>query len=357
MTGSFHKGLKYCHDNYGEAVRIAPDEVSFISGETAWQDIYGFRSGKHAKNVGPYLKDRKWFAPGHNGVYSLIAADDQNHPRQRKMMSFAFSDRALREQEVVIQRYVDNLVEQLKTKGQNGQKALNLVDWYNFTTFDIIADLAFGDNLDCLLKPDYHWLVHIADKATQAIPKMLVKKMYPIVEWYERFFSSREAMQKSVGARVKFYGFCKDMVEKRLTQDTNRPDVWTNIIRNEGDKGMSKPEMFSNAGVLMIAGSETTASVLATATFIVLKHPAEGQKLIEDIRQAFKSYDDISLDAVNRMPYLDAFIKESMRYHPAVPAGFPRIVPPGGDIISGHYVAAGVSALISMHELLGLIIS
>jgi hypothetical protein len=27
-------------------VRLSPDEVSFISGETAWADIYGFRVGR-----------------------------------------------------------------------------------------------------------------------------------------------------------------------------------------------------------------------------------------------------------------------------------------------------------------------
>jgi hypothetical protein len=58
-NGNIARWLKELHEEHGDAVRVAPNEVSFISGETAWQDIYGFRTGKH-KHTGPYLKDRSW---------------------------------------------------------------------------------------------------------------------------------------------------------------------------------------------------------------------------------------------------------------------------------------------------------
>ena len=58
-NGNIAHWIKEQHDIYGDAVRVAPNEVSFISGETAWPDIYGFRVGKY-KDTGPYLKDRTW---------------------------------------------------------------------------------------------------------------------------------------------------------------------------------------------------------------------------------------------------------------------------------------------------------
>jgi hypothetical protein len=58
-NGNIVPWVKAAHDRYGEIVRLAPNEVSFISGETAWPDIYGFRTGKY-KNTGPYLKDWTW---------------------------------------------------------------------------------------------------------------------------------------------------------------------------------------------------------------------------------------------------------------------------------------------------------
>lgn len=58
-NGTIVEWVKELHEKYGDAVRLAPNEVSFISGETAWRDIYGFRVGQY-KHTGAYLKDRSW---------------------------------------------------------------------------------------------------------------------------------------------------------------------------------------------------------------------------------------------------------------------------------------------------------
>ena len=136
------------HEIYGDVVRLAPGEVSFISGETAWQDIYGFRTGNH--KTPPYLKDRTWFPKPMNGVYSIIGSDEALHTKLRRNFSHAFSDKALRSQEGIIQGFVDLLVHRLHEQVQEGVAAVDLMRWYNYTTFDVIADLTFGEPLYCL---------------------------------------------------------------------------------------------------------------------------------------------------------------------------------------------------------------
>jgi hypothetical protein len=39
------------HEEYGDVVRLAPNEVSFISADSAWSEIYGFRTGKMRGHV------------------------------------------------------------------------------------------------------------------------------------------------------------------------------------------------------------------------------------------------------------------------------------------------------------------
>lgn len=46
LRGSTVESFVDLHKKYGEVVRISPNEVSFTSGETAWPEIYGFRTGK-----------------------------------------------------------------------------------------------------------------------------------------------------------------------------------------------------------------------------------------------------------------------------------------------------------------------
>ncbi len=57
-NGTVVHWLKEMHDKYGEVVRITPGEVSFISAEEAWSDIYGFRIGKN-KDTGVNYKDQQ----------------------------------------------------------------------------------------------------------------------------------------------------------------------------------------------------------------------------------------------------------------------------------------------------------
>ena len=66
-------------------------------------------------------------------------------------------------------------------------------------------------------------------------------------------------------------------------------------------------------------------------------------KLTEEVRSAFKSEDEIDMISVQKLTYLLAVLDESLRLYPPVPAGGPRKIAPGGDVILGQYVPGGVS--------------
>jgi hypothetical protein len=48
-------------------------------------------------------------------------------------------------QEPLLQDYVDQFINRLKEKTSADSEAVDMVKWYNWTTFDIIADLVFGE--------------------------------------------------------------------------------------------------------------------------------------------------------------------------------------------------------------------
>lgn len=59
----------------------------------------------------------------------------------RKYLAPAFSDRSLKAQEGLIAAGVDNFVSQIGARGGSG---IDLVNYFNLATFDIIGSLAFG---------------------------------------------------------------------------------------------------------------------------------------------------------------------------------------------------------------------
>ncbi|AEO70569.1 uncharacterized protein THITE_2055849, partial [Thermothielavioides terrestris NRRL 8126] len=65
------------------------------------------------------------------------------------------------------------------------------------------------------------------------------------------------------------------------------------------------------------------------------------KKLALEVRRAFSRADDITLNAVAQLPYLNEVIDESLRMYPPAAADLVRIVPPEQKLIAGHYVAGG----------------
>jgi cytochrome P450 len=113
---------------------------------------------------------------------------------------------------------------------------------------------------------------------------------------------------------------------------------------------MTRDEMNLTAAVILIAGSETSATVLCGAAYNLARNPDVQKKAQAEVRSAFKSDQDITLLSLARLPYLAALIEESLRCFPAVPGTFPRRTGPDGDHIAGYFVPADVRAHCFVHE-------
>ena len=128
-TGKSHQYFLKLHQEYGEIVRLSPDELSFIHPD-AWRDIYGHGVRGSQGSVPP--KHWDWYGTNVNGVDNLIQAKGRAHPQLRSIFSSAFSDRALREQEPLFMGYIDQLLRNLKQNVQeDSDHKFDMVKNYN----------------------------------------------------------------------------------------------------------------------------------------------------------------------------------------------------------------------------------
>jgi cytochrome P450 len=110
----------------------------------------------------------------------------------------------------------------------------------------------------------------------------------------------------------------------------------------ETGKGLSTPELWGEANVLMIAGSDTTSTTLAATLFYLVRSPETLAKLTEEVRGAFSAVEDIiSGSQLNELGFLKACIDEALRLAPAVPGAPPREVMEGGAVVDGVFLPAG----------------
>ena len=74
-------------------------------------------------------------------------------------------------------------------------------------------------------------------------------------------------------------------------------------------------------------------------------------KLNHEIRSAFASDADMTMEQLAALPYLSACIKEDFRIYPPVPLGLPRLTPQDGSTVVGQYVPPGTIIMIPQHAM------
>jgi hypothetical protein len=150
LQGCLPYSVKEIYDKYGNVVRISPGELSFTD-PAAWKDIYMNKKS---------LRPPQWGnRPPGVEAYNLISAGVADHLRFRKAIGAAFSDKAVKLQEPIVNHYVGLLIKKLHQSVEEDADKRPTVDairWLNFTTFDIISDLGWGKPFQCLEKQAYH---------------------------------------------------------------------------------------------------------------------------------------------------------------------------------------------------------
>ncbi|KAJ5619755.1 hypothetical protein N7510_003739 [Penicillium lagena] len=343
IKGQQHSIIRSLHDKYGEVVRIAPNSLAYRAAP-AWRDIYGHR--KKGQKI--FLKDPSLYAPTPNGVNAIITANEDDHARMRRLLTHAFSNKALREQEGILHTYVDMLIQRLQKllDGPHGQ-AIDLTRWFNFITFDLIGDLAFGEPFDCLDSSKYHWWILIILDAVKASAYLKVFWFYPLLLPLVEILVPRHLLKK----RTESFALSVEKVQRRLKCGTTRPDFTSYILKHSKTrKGLTPSEIDANAAVFVLAGSETTAALISGCTYYLLRHRDKYTRLMSEIRGAFEKESDITLASIAELPYLNAVLNESLRIYPPIPAMLPRLVPEGGAVINDQYVPGGVSVSISLYS-------
>ena len=145
LSGKLPHYIKELHDQYNSnVVRISPDDLSFIE-PSAWDDMLMFHRGR--ENL---QKDVIIYGNPPQGVHAVLTADDVAHARMRRIIAHAFSEKALKMQEPLIQTHVDILMDQLKQNSIMSGGKVDMEAWFRWTTFDIMGEFAFGESIDCL---------------------------------------------------------------------------------------------------------------------------------------------------------------------------------------------------------------
>ncbi|KAK4233267.1 Isotrichodermin C-15 hydroxylase [Achaetomium macrosporum] len=322
------------HDRYGPVVRLSPDHLSFTD-LRAWKDIYGHHVGAHEN-----LKSKRHYPDALRGNLptNIVSAGTEEHARLRRALAYGFSDRAMRKQEGLIKKYVDLLMGGIGRRAARGER-VDIVKWYNWTTFDIVGDLVFAESFGCLKREDGHFFVDLITGLVKQGPPQLALRYLGLASWKPvRFFIDHVVPRFAPNHLKELRLAVRFKLKQRLEVKEDRSDLFEGIMKRREEWNLNMPKLEANAIFLVVAGSETTASLLSGATYLLLVNPDAMEKLKHEVRSSFNSADEITLLSVSRLHYMLACLNEALRRYPPTAANIARDVHQGGAIIAGHFV-------------------
>ncbi|KAK4129024.1 cytochrome P450 [Parathielavia appendiculata] len=267
------------HKKLGPVVRIQPNHVSLCDDE-AIQVVYG-----HG-----------------NGFFKAYRAE---HSRKRKIVSRTFSVKSVAQFEPYIHSNLELFVRQLdslisRSNNPDGAAYLDCLNWFNYLTFDVIGDLAFGapfgmlssgaDMAEVRSSPDsppiYAPAIEILNRRGEVSATLgVLPQLKPYAKYFpDPFFS------KGLQAVENLAGIAIARVKARLENPlpAQRKDLLQRLIEGRDEKGepLGRQELTAEALTQLIAGSGTTSNSSCALLFHAVRTPGVIPKLQAELDAA-----------------------------------------------------------------------
>ncbi|KAI8312418.1 Cytochrome P450 monooxygenase aclL [Colletotrichum sp. SAR11_59] len=284
-------------------VRYGPNELSFSSAK-AWKDIYGPRSGHQPFTKGTWYDGLSIYAA--QDIRSIITERDPvKHAAMSRLYGGAFSRGFLNEMEPMIIDYIDRFVDYVRSKTADGG-TVDLTFGYSSMTFDIIGDLAFGQDFGAIGLEEPHIFIRELNESLG-------------------FTSFMEAVEKLEGIARKGGDFALDVMKKRVAEQdtTTRKDFLTKVLQQRAESKMdiSEIQLAAQSWDFIGAGTETTAAVMTSTTYYLLKDRELLARVTAEVRAAFRTSAEITNASAEKLELLHRVCLEGLR----LPTGAPPI--------------------------------
>ncbi|OCK85373.1 cytochrome P450 [Lepidopterella palustris CBS 459.81] len=332
--GNYFKTVADLHREHGDFVRVGPRELD-VCNLSAVNTVFGSTS--------PCLKGA-WYDGTHMGdpstAHVQLEKTHEGHGWKRRIWDVALASKSLRDYEPRVLRYVDKLLDAVKRESQKNDGVVDMGLYFSFFTFDVMGDLAFGESFHMLEDGKTHDYMKIVQG--YAVANALICT----IPWIASIFPWLPKLE----AVESLYRFARKRVIDRLPFGEKPTDVFSYLLREDRvtKQKYTQKQLDVECVALIIGGSDTTSSSLASISYFLMTHPEKLDKLKAEIH----AYDG-PLDHANlaKFPYLNAVIKESLRLLPPIRSGMMhRVTPPEGITIEGTFIPGNVNIGIGSYE-------
>ncbi|KAG5355743.1 Cytochrome P450 52A13 [Yarrowia sp. B02] len=288
-------------------VTLEPDNLKALLA-TQFKD---FCLGVRHNQLAPILGD---------GIFTL---DGQGWQHSRAMLRPQFARDQVSDVEM-IERHVQNLVRRIPPG-----KAFDIQELFFNLTLDTATEFLFGQSVSCQTVDN-----PAEDDSTVTDMPIPMRKSFQSdfnlaqhhggyrvrLQMFYWLWRPQELFAASKSVR-KFVDHYVQKALKASEKEKKADDKY--VFLTELAREVNSPQVLSDQALnILLAGRDTTASLLSWCIYLLARHPDKWTKLREEILSTFGSGSDLSLitfEALKRCEYLRFVINETLRLYPSVP--------------------------------------
>lgn len=224
------------------------------------------------------------------------------------------------------------LVKCIIEDGSQNNSIVTINRWLSCFVFDMMGELAYSKSYGCLETG----IVHrgIVDMETA----ITVANIVSALPWFVRIITSIVGVPRHMKG---FVDLASSALAERKAAKVETPDVLSYVFN--GKVALTPAEEIEDTMLIQIGGSDTTNSTLTFCLYRLATNAEIQTALRHEILSSNEDSTSLAWEVLRELPLLEAVINETLRMHPAVPGGMPRLTPKEGLYLESIYIPGGTT--------------
>ncbi|TFK53779.1 cytochrome P450 [Heliocybe sulcata] len=328
---------------YGELVHMSMfgEHFVIINSLRVAEDLLEKRSKKYSdKPVIPLIELTGW-----DWNLGLLPYGDRWRVRRREIHQ-QFRAEKVDDYAPVVMKHAHQLLDNLLNTPANYQSHLKHYVGAVILKITYDYDVAHEDDR----------YVYMAERAagiggTLFVPGGTLANVFPILchlpAWLPGMEFKRQA-EECMKLTTEMRNMPVEYVKRQMKSGAPSACVTSELIRrfsNSNGLSTDSEDVIKDVSAVAYAGgAETTAASLKTAILIMLLHPDATREAQREIDSVIGNARLPTLDDRGSMPYVDAFFREVLRWHPVTPLSVPRKASED-DVYEGYFIPKGATVV------------
>ncbi|GMR48117.1 hypothetical protein PMAYCL1PPCAC_18312, partial [Pristionchus mayeri] len=277
---------------------------------------------------------------------SLLTSEKKEWRPRRKMLTPTFHYDILKDFLPIINHHARVLIQKMdRTPERTPMEVLHTI---SLCALDAICETSMGKTVNAQQETDSEYVRAISD-----INEIVQNRTKNPLTWNQFIFNQTRDGKRHQQCLEILHGFTRKVINERL--DVMRAREWRlegrlaflDLLLHMWNEGtMQWHDIQPEVDTFMFEGHDTTATAL-TWTLHLIGNDENVQRLIHEEIDAVFVGDEISVDDLGKLKYLECCIKESLRLFPSVPIIMREL---GDDQeLDGHLIPKGTHILLNLY--------